>query len=260
MYAAAAEQGESGACRAPRPPTAASRRPTRVTTTSSTPRSSRTTTRPQVTDPTATGGPLDGTPEDPAVGPDADDAINTESVNDAGGGGPGALRGHPRRGERPRADVRRRHPRPTRRRTTADARMPVCRTPTRPSPPSGSATCSGCRPSTSTTSGGSTATGRSCRSAPCATCSSRCCRCSTTSRRPASTATSSRGRSRRSPTSSSRSWPSTAWRASAPRARPFDPMQHEALMHAPWPRRRRAADRRDGHDGRHGAAARLPCR
>ena len=35
-----------------------------------------------MTDPTATGGPLDGPPEDPATGPDADDAINTESVND----------------------------------------------------------------------------------------------------------------------------------------------------------------------------------
>ena len=35
-----------------------------------------------MTDPTAPGGPFDGTPEDPAVGPDADDAINTESVND----------------------------------------------------------------------------------------------------------------------------------------------------------------------------------
>ena len=41
---------------------------------------------------------------------------------------------------------------------------------------------------------------------------------------------------------------------------PFDPMQHEALMHAPWPRRRRRAARwRDGHDGRHRAPARLPC-
>jgi molecular chaperone GrpE len=35
-----------------------------------------------VTDPTATGGPLDGTPEDATTAPDADDAINTESVND----------------------------------------------------------------------------------------------------------------------------------------------------------------------------------
>ena len=35
-----------------------------------------------MTDPTATGGPLDGTPEDATTAPDADDAINTESVND----------------------------------------------------------------------------------------------------------------------------------------------------------------------------------
>ena len=35
-----------------------------------------------MTDPTPTGGPLDGTPEDATAVPDADDAINTESVND----------------------------------------------------------------------------------------------------------------------------------------------------------------------------------
>ena len=35
-----------------------------------------------MTDPTATGEPLDGTPEDATTAPDADDAINTESVND----------------------------------------------------------------------------------------------------------------------------------------------------------------------------------
>jgi molecular chaperone GrpE len=35
-----------------------------------------------VTDPTTPGGPQDGAPEDPTTGPDADDAINTESVND----------------------------------------------------------------------------------------------------------------------------------------------------------------------------------
>ena len=35
-----------------------------------------------MTDPTATGEPFDGTPDDAATGPDADDAINTESVND----------------------------------------------------------------------------------------------------------------------------------------------------------------------------------
>ena len=40
----------------------------------------------------------------------------------------------------------------------------------------------------------------------------------------------------------------------------FDPMQHEALMHAPWPtERHRPARRRDGHDRRHRAPARLPC-
>ena len=35
-----------------------------------------------MTEPTAPGGPLDGTSEDPVTGPDTDDAINTESVND----------------------------------------------------------------------------------------------------------------------------------------------------------------------------------
>jgi molecular chaperone GrpE len=35
-----------------------------------------------VTEPTATGGPPDGTTEDVTTSPDADDAINTESVND----------------------------------------------------------------------------------------------------------------------------------------------------------------------------------
>jgi molecular chaperone GrpE len=35
-----------------------------------------------VTEPTATGGPPDGTPEDVTTTPDTDDAINTESVND----------------------------------------------------------------------------------------------------------------------------------------------------------------------------------
>jgi molecular chaperone GrpE len=35
-----------------------------------------------VTEPTPAGGPLDGTPEDATTAPDADDAINTESVND----------------------------------------------------------------------------------------------------------------------------------------------------------------------------------
>ncbi len=35
-----------------------------------------------MTEPTATGGPPDGTPEDVTTAPDTDDAINTESVND----------------------------------------------------------------------------------------------------------------------------------------------------------------------------------
>ena len=35
-----------------------------------------------MTDPTPTGGPPDGTPEDVPTPPDTDDAINTESVND----------------------------------------------------------------------------------------------------------------------------------------------------------------------------------
>ena len=35
-----------------------------------------------MTEPTATGGPPDGTPEDVTTTPDTDDAINTESVND----------------------------------------------------------------------------------------------------------------------------------------------------------------------------------
>ncbi|MFL6165334.1 MAG: nucleotide exchange factor GrpE [Ornithinibacter sp.] len=35
-----------------------------------------------MTEPTATGGPLDGRPEDVTTTPDTDDAINTESVND----------------------------------------------------------------------------------------------------------------------------------------------------------------------------------
>ncbi len=35
-----------------------------------------------MTEPTATGGPPDGTPEDVTTSPDTDDAINTESVND----------------------------------------------------------------------------------------------------------------------------------------------------------------------------------
>jgi molecular chaperone GrpE len=37
----------------------------------------------------------------------------------------------------------------------------------------------------------------------------------------------------------------------------FDPMHHEALMHAPWPEGDRPADRR-ADDGRHRAAAGLP--
>ena len=35
-----------------------------------------------MTDPTTPGGPFDGDPDAPVTGADADDAINTESVND----------------------------------------------------------------------------------------------------------------------------------------------------------------------------------
>ena len=205
-----------------------------------------------MTDPTATGEPFDGTPEgtpddaatgpdaddaatgpdadDAATGPDADDAINTESVNDGSevapehsGATPPGRRTHP---------AAARHPEPPTARMTS--RMPVRRTRTRRSRPSGSVTCSDFRPSTSTTSAGSTVTGRSFRSAPSATCSSPCSRCSTTSRPLATTATSSRVRSRRSPTAETTLGKYGLSRFGG-KGELFDPMQHEALMHAPWP-------------------------
>ena len=111
---------------------------------------------------------------EPEVHPD-----ESGSFGDAGGGG--------RRTSSTAADL------------AAERRADPRRRPRWPSAPS---TCSGCRRSSSTTSGGSTATASWSSRTPRSRCSAACCRCSTTSTGPASTA-SSRAASRPSPTRSS---------------------------------------------------------
>ena len=87
-------------CRAPRPPTATSRRPTRVTTTSSTPRSSRTTTtRPASDRPDRHRWAARRHARGPRRGPGRRRRDQHRVRQRPGGGGPGALRGHPRGGD-----------------------------------------------------------------------------------------------------------------------------------------------------------------